>query len=96
MTFPSLSASHSVSSGCALPISFLFFPPSPSYAFITTLTWWRSAREGVAQRDFALFVSIPQRLVLLRPPHLFFCFSPNPSYAFITTVAWWRSAREGA
>ena len=66
MTLPSLPVSHSVSSSCALPISF-FFLPNPSYASITTVTWWRSARKGVAQRDLPLFVSISQRLVLLRP-----------------------------
>ena len=77
MTFPSLSASHRVSSCCALPSSFFFFPPNPTYAFIITVTWWRSARKGVAQRDLPLFVSIPQRLLLLRPPISFF-FSPQP------------------
>ena len=67
-----------------------------TYAFIITVTWWRSARKGVAKSDSPLFVSIPQRLVFLRPPHLFsFLFPPNPSNAFITTVTWWRSARKG-
>ena len=37
------------------------------------MTWWRSARKGATQRDFPLFDSIPQRLVLLRPPHVL-CF----------------------
>ena len=96
MTYPSLSASRSVSSRCALPISLFFLPPNPSYALITTVTWWRSARKGVAQRDLPLSVSIPQRLVFLRPPHLFcFFFPPNPSYAFIITVTWWTSAGKG-
>ena len=96
MTLPSLSASHSVSSCRDLPISFFFFPPNSSYAFITTVTWWRSVRKGVAQSDFPLFVSISQRLLLLRLPHLFyFFFHPNPSSVFITTVTWWRSARKG-
>ena len=67
MSYPSLSASHSVSSFCALPISFVFFPPNPPYAFKTTVTWWTSAGKGVALRDFPLFVSIPLRLFLLLP-----------------------------